>query len=129
LVRRPIVIDFDDHSLISFKTALQALRERSQRAKIFAIRGVEDGVPSLDGNPRADTKAWSVARMPWPQPESLTEDGWDIAAHTCTHSFLTELPEGPEGDARIMYEPMCGKEDIETNLGPAPTHFGYLNAL
>jgi len=129
LPRRPIVIDFDDHSLISFKTALPVMQERGQRATMFVISGVADGDPWLNGNPRADTEAWSVARMRWPQLKALVEAGWDIAAHTRTHWFLTELPEGPEGDERIMYELVRGKEDIEANLGLTPTHFGYPNVL
>ncbi len=129
LPQRPIVVDFDDHSLISFKTALPVMQERQQRATMFVISGVADGDPWLDGNPRADTEAWSVARMRWPQLEVLIEAGWDIAAHTRTHWFLTELPEGPEGDERIMYELVRGKEDIEANLGLTPTHFGYPNVL
>lgn len=126
---QPIVIDFDDHSLISYKNALPVLRERGQRATMFVISGVADGDPWLDGNPLADTEAWSVARMRWRELEKLVEAGWDIAAHTRTHWFLTDLPEGPAGNERIMYELVRGKEDIEAHLGITPTHFGYPNAL
>ena len=44
---RAIVIDFDDHSLISYKNALPVLRERGQRATMFVISGVADGDPWL----------------------------------------------------------------------------------
>jgi len=126
---KPIVIDFDDHSMISYKNALPVLRERGLRATMFVISGVADGDPWLDGNPLADSEAWSIARMRWRELEKLVEADWDIAAHTRTHWFLTELPEGPEGDQRIMYELVRGKEDIEANLGLTPTHFGYPNTL
>ena len=126
---KPIVIDFDDQSMISYKNALPVLRERGQCATMFVISGVADGDPWLDGNPLADTEAWSVARMRWLELEKLVEAGWDIAAHTRTHWFLTDLPEGPEGDERIMAELVRGKEDIQIHLGITATHFGYPNAL
>jgi len=126
---KPIVIDFDDHSMISYKNALPVLRDLRLRATMFVISGVADGDPWLDGNPLADTEAWSVARMRWRELEKLVEAGWDIAAHTRTHWFLTEIPAGPEGDERIMVELVRGKEDIEANLGITPTHFGYPNVL
>ena len=129
LPARPVVVDFDDHSMISYKNALPVLRERGQTATMFVISGVADGDPWLDGNPLADTEAWSVARMRWRELEKLVEAGWDIAAHTRTHWFLTDLPETPEGDARIMDELVRGKQDIEENLGVSPTHFGYPNGL
>jgi peptidoglycan/xylan/chitin deacetylase (PgdA/CDA1 family) len=129
LPERPIVIDFDDHSLISFKTALPAMRERGQRATMFVISGVADGDPWLDGNPLADTEAWSVARMRWPQLKQLVDAGWDIAAHTRTHWFLTDLIEEPDGEQRVTRELVRCKEDIEANLGITPTHFGYPNTL
>ena len=53
---RPIVIDFDDHSMISYKNAVPLLRERGLRATMFVISGVADGDPWLDGNPLADTE-------------------------------------------------------------------------
>ncbi len=126
---KPIVVDFDDHSMISYKNALPVLRERGQIATMFVISGIADGDPWLDGNPLADTEAWGVARMRWRELEKLVDAGWDIAAHTRTHWFLTDLPQTPEGDQRIMYELNRGKEDIQANLGVMPTHFGYPNAL
>jgi len=60
LPSKPIVIDFDDQSMISYKNALPVLRERGQRATMFVITGVADGDPWLNGNPLADTEAWSV---------------------------------------------------------------------
>ena len=126
---KPIVVDFDDHSMISYKNAFPVLRERSLTATMFVISGVADGDPWLDGNPLADTEAWSVARMRWRELEKLVEAGWDIAAHTRTHWFLTDLPETPEGEKRIMFELVRGKQDIEANLGVSPTHFGYPNTL
>ena len=35
LPQRPIVIDFDDHSLISFKTALPVMQERGQHGQYY----------------------------------------------------------------------------------------------
>ena len=129
LPRKPIVINFDDHSMISYKNALPMLRERGQVATMFVITGVADGDPWLDGNPLADTEAWSIARMRWRELEKLVEADWEIAAHTRTHWFLTDIPEGSEGDERVMYELVRGKEDIEANLGVTPAQFGYPNAL
>lgn len=129
LPEKPIVIDFDDHSMISYKNALPVMRERGLVATMFVISGVADGDAYLDGNPLADAEAWSIARMRWAELEKLVEAGWEIAAHTRTHWFLTELPEGPEGNDRIMYELVQGQQDIETYLGMSPTHFGYPNSL
>lgn len=126
---RPIVIDFDDHSMITYKNALPVMRKRGLSATMFVISGVADGDPWLDGNPLADTEAWSIARMRWRELAKLVEAGWAIAAHTRTHWFMTDLPEGSEGDERIRYELVRGKQDIEANLGFTPTHFGYPNAL
>ena len=126
---KPIVIDFDDHSMITYKNALPVLRERNQRATMFVISGIADGDPYLDGNPLADTEAWGVARMRWKELVKLVKSGWQIAAHTRTHWFLTELPKGPDGDQQIMDELVRCRQDIEDNLGIAPTHFGYPNNL
>ena len=63
LPSKPIVIDFDDHSMISYKNALPVMRERRQVATMFVISGVAGGDPWLDGNPLADTEVWSIPRM------------------------------------------------------------------
>jgi peptidoglycan/xylan/chitin deacetylase (PgdA/CDA1 family) len=120
---RPIVIDFDDHSMTSYRNALPVMRERGQVATMFVISGLADGDPSLSSD------CWSVARMRWRELEQLLESGWEIGAHTRSHLYLTTVPEGPEGDARIMYELVRGRVDIEVNLGVAPRHFAYPNGL
>lgn len=126
---RPIVIDFDDHSMITYKNALPVMRERGLIATMFVISGVADGDPWLDGNPLADTEVWSIPRMRWRELEALLEAGWSIAAHTRTHRFLTTVPPGPEGDARIRHELVRCNDDIEANLGVRPRHFSYPNGL
>ncbi len=120
---KPIVIDFDDHSMISYINALPVMRERGQVATMYTISGVADGDPTLP------TDMWSVARMRWPELEMLIEAGWEIGAHTRTHLYLTTAPEGSEGDAQVMRELVQGMVDIEINLGVTPHHFAYPNGL
>ena len=129
LPKKPIVIDFDDHSMISYKNAFPVMRDHGRVATMFVISGAADGDPWLDGNPLADTEVWSIPRMRWRELEALVEAGWDIAAHTRTHWMLTSIPGGPDGDAHIMNELARGKTDIEENLGVTATHFTYPNGL
>ena len=126
---KPILIDFDDHSMISYKNALPVMRERSQIATMFVISGVADGDPWLDGNPLADTETWSTARMRWRELKELVEVGWAIGAHTRTHCQLTTIPEGPKGDEQIRYELVRGKEDISASLKVSAEDFTYPNGL
>jgi len=123
LPAKPIVIDFDDHSMISYKNALPVMRERGLSATMFVISGLADGDPTLDA------EWWSVARMRWRELEHLVDAGWSIGAHTRNHLFLNTVPDGPEGDERIMYELVQCNDDIEANLGIRPRHFAYPNGL
>ena len=118
---RPIVIDFDDHSMISYKNALPVMKERGLRATMFVVTGLADGDPAICSD------MWSVARMRWRELERLVEAGWHIGAHTRTHLYLGTVPAGPEGDARIMWELTQGQADIEKDLGMQPRHFAYPN--
>ncbi len=126
---KPILIDFDDHSLISYKNALPVMRERGQVATMFVISGIADGDPWLDGNPHADTEEWSVARMRWRELEKLVEAGWAIGAHTRTHWYLTTIEPGPAGDDHIRRELVQGKSDIAAALGVTAEDFAYPNGL
>jgi len=119
---KPIVIDFDDHSMVSYVNALPVMHERGQVATMYVISGLADGDPSLGGI------MWAYGqppRMRWRELEKLMEAGWEMAAHTHSHLFLTTVPEGPAGDARIMYELVRSKVDIEVHLGVRAEHFAY----
>ena len=118
---KPVLIDFDDHSMISYKNALPVMRERGLRATMFVVSGLADGDPSVRGD------MWSVARMRWRELEKLVDAGWLIGAHTRTHLYLGSLPQGVESDALIMWELVRGRVDIETNLGIQADHFAYPN--
>jgi len=126
---KPILIDFDDHSMISYKNALPVMRERGQVATMFVISGVADGDPWLGGNPHADTEEWSLARMRWRELERLVEAGWAIGAHTHTHWYLTTIEEGPAGDDHIRRELVQGKADIAAALGFNAEDFAYPNGM
>ncbi len=119
LPAKPIVVDLDDHSMRSYKNAFPVMRERGLVATMFVISGLADGDPTLDDD------MWSIARMRWRELEELLKAGWEIGAHTRNHALLPTFPKGPEGDARIKYELVRGKTDIETNLGVTPRHFAY----
>ena len=116
----PIVIDFDDHSMVSYANALPVMRQRGLVATMFVISGLADGDPALGAS-------WAVQppRMRWRELEKLVEAGWEIGAHTYSHPFLTDVPEGAEGDTQILYELVQSKTDIAVNLGVTPRHFAY----
>ena len=118
---RPIVVDFDDHSMISYKNALPVMKERGLQATMFVVTGLADGDPSICSD------MWSVARMRWRELERLVDGGWLIGAHTRTHLYLGDVPAGPEGDARILWELEQGQADIRKSLGVQARHFAYPN--
>lgn len=120
---KPIIIDFDDHSMISYKNALPVMKERRQRATMYVVSGLADGDPSICSD------MWGVARMRWRELEKLIEAGWLIGAHTRTHLYLGTVPSNAEGDKRIMWELVNGQVDIEKNLGVRARHFAYPNGL
>jgi len=68
LGRNPIVIDFDDHSMVSYANAFPVMRERGFVATMFVISGLADGDPSL-------AASWAVQppRMRWRELEKLVE--------------------------------------------------------
>ena len=81
-----MLIDFDDHSMISYKNALPIMKERGLRATAFVVSGLADGDASLSGD------MWSVARMRWRELEKLVDAGWLIGAHTRTHLIWVHCP-------------------------------------
>ncbi len=121
LPSKPIVIDFDDHSMISYVNALPVMRERGLVATMFVISGLADGDPALGG------EMWGPQppRMRWRELAKMMDAGWEMAAHTYSHLFFTTVPPGVEGDARIMDELVRSKADIQENLGLTPRHFAY----
>ena len=109
---RPIVVDFDDHSMITYKNALPAMRERGLRATMYVISGIADGDPYLDGNPLADTEAWSVARMRWRELEKLVEADWCIGAHTRHALVLDRSSAGRKRGGNESWPSLCGVKKI-----------------
>ena len=116
---KPIIIDFDDHSVTSYQQALPVMRERSLIATMFVVSqwADSDSIPS--------ERIAHVPRMGWAHLKDLLDAGWEIAAHTRSHIFLDTIAQGPQGDAIIMDEIAGGAEDIERTLGFKPRHFAY----
>ena len=58
--------------------------------------------------------------MTWPELEELSDRGWEIGSHTCTHPYLTRLD-----DAALHEELQRSREHCEERLGRACVTLAY----
>ena len=104
-----LVITFDDGYRDNFLNAAPILKEMELPASFFITTG-------FIGN---ETVAWwdekhlsSPAWMSWDEVRQLSEEGFDVGAHTVTHADLGKLSE-PE----ILQEVHDSKESLTQQLG------------
>ncbi len=103
-----ITITFDDGLATQFTNGLRIARQHDIQGTIYiSTKGVEIAEQFDD--------AWG---MTWAQVRTFAHTGWEIAAHTHSHPYLTHLP-----DDEIVDEFLTGKQLIEEEVGITPVSF------
>jgi peptidoglycan/xylan/chitin deacetylase (PgdA/CDA1 family) len=113
----PVILTFDDGFRSVAAEGLPVMEPLGFRATVFAIR---DGIGR-----RTD---WRVGSGPLPALDlmdreelgALAEAGWEIGAHTCSHSYLPAL-----GPAALADEIHGCRRQLEDELGRPVTTFAY----
>lgn len=112
---RTLAVTFDDAAASVYELAAPVLAELRTPATVFVATDFPDRGASMDW-PGLD--AWVGGKhdrelrcMSWDQLGSLTERGWEIGSHTCSHPHLTEV-----GDKRLAEELVASKGECERRL-------------
>ena len=95
--RKTVVVTFDDAHRSVYDLARPILDDLGVPGTIFVPTDYA-GTDRLMGWKGYDT--WlgtqheeELACMSWEQLREVADQGWEIGAHTCSHPFLTELPD------------------------------------
>ena len=116
-----VVPTFDDAHISVYTLAKPVLEELGIPGTIFVPTDYPDsgklmawkGYDEWVGTPHEQ----ELACMSWDQLREVAGNGWEIGAHTCSHPFLTELP-----DADLRRELHDSRASCEEHMGrPCPT--------
>lgn len=98
LLKKPIIITFDDGDISNYRYAFPLLQKYNFTATFFIIVG----------------KIGSSDAISWQQLREIRDGGMSIQSHTMTHSFLSDLD-----DERIHWELTESKRILEDKIGRA----------
>lgn len=114
--RRAILITFDDGSRTCYAQAYPVMRDLGLTATVFIVAGYIGRRASWDrGASHADDELLSMEEI-----GKLVNAGWDIGAHSMTHTRMTGLPiEEAEHEIRVS------KTILEGALSMPVRAFGY----
>jgi peptidoglycan/xylan/chitin deacetylase (PgdA/CDA1 family) len=104
LPEKPIVITFDDGYLDNYENAWPLFQKYGFSATVFVIT---DAVGTS-------------GYLTWPQLQTLRDGGWEIAGHTATHPYLTDL-----SVSALQDELARSKKDLEDQLGQPVRFLAY----
>jgi peptidoglycan/xylan/chitin deacetylase (PgdA/CDA1 family) len=112
---RTLSVTFDDAAASVYERAVPVLAELGVPATVFVAtdfpdRGIPMGWPGLDAWVGGEHER-ELRCMTWDQLGSLTEQGWEVGSHTCSHPRLTTL-----GDEQLAEELVASKGECERRL-------------
>jgi peptidoglycan/xylan/chitin deacetylase (PgdA/CDA1 family) len=119
--QKAMVVTFDDAHISVYEQARPILDELGVPGTIFVPTDYPDsgrvmgwkGYDMWVGTPHEH----ELACMSWAQLREVADAGWEIGAHTCSHPFLTELPE-PQLHRELQGSRAAVEEHLER---PCPT--------
>jgi peptidoglycan/xylan/chitin deacetylase (PgdA/CDA1 family) len=119
--QKVMVATFDDAHISVYEQARPILDELGVPGTIFVPTDYPDsgrlmgwkGYDMWVGTPHEQ----ELACMSWEQLREVADAGWEIGAHTCSHPFLTELPDA-ELDRELRASRAACEEHMER---PCPT--------
>jgi peptidoglycan/xylan/chitin deacetylase (PgdA/CDA1 family) len=121
---RALAITFDDAFASVKRYALPILRALEAPATMFAPTAFMDGASALRWN---GIEQWlgtpsepELAPLSWDELGELTEFGWEIGSHTCSHPRLTQLD-----DDALERELVESREACAERLGRPCTSIAY----
>jgi len=109
-----ILVTFDDGYDNIMEHAAPALEDVGGVATVFAISEFVGQKNSWDYFPAEK----QIRHMPWSDLRKLSEMGWEIGSHGCTHRRLVSMPAD-----QVHKELTESKQEIEHRLGKAVTTF------
>jgi len=102
--KKTFVLTFDDGYEDFFTQAYPILRRYRFTATVFLVTDRVGEQSDWEGE-------MSTPLLTWEQVEALHEDGISFGSHTCTHPWLTRLP-----NEQIWHELTASKERLEAKL-------------
>ncbi len=112
--RHGVALTFDDGYRDNLTHAAPILEEMGMAATVFMVAGRAGGLLTRESDPETDKI------LSWQELGRLAEAGWQVGAHTLSHSRLTRLNE--ENQRREIRE---SKARIEEHLGRPVRAFAY----
>lgn len=116
LIKKPIIITFDDGYMDNYENAFPVLKEYSFPAAIFMVSGFV-----------GRSNLWDVAAgyperplVGWREAEEMVKGGVTIGSHTINHPWLTQLV---SDEAKREIEE--SKKSLEDRIGMPINHFAY----
>jgi peptidoglycan/xylan/chitin deacetylase (PgdA/CDA1 family) len=121
---RSLVVTFDDAFRSVFERAFPVMEELGVKGTVFvptAYVGQDQPMhwPGIEQWVGTKHEA-ELACMSWDELKQLSDSGWEIASHTCTHPHLTDI-----GDEQLRDELVGSREEIAERMGTACRTIAY----
>ncbi|MGZ4166841.1 MAG: polysaccharide deacetylase family protein [Solirubrobacteraceae bacterium] len=139
---RVLAITFDDAFASVNRYGAPILARHGIPATVFAPTAFMDGGGHLDwpgvDHWKQSVFAGELAAMDWSDLRALTQAGWEIGSHTCTHPRLTTLDDAQLRDELSRSRERCAQElgrpcrsiaypygDVDARVAAAAAAAGY----
>jgi len=117
LSKKPIIITFDDGYEDNYVNAYPIFKKYGFTATIFLVTGYVDKVVKFE-LPPASSNGENI--LSWEEIREMKKNGISFGSHTCSHSFLTRIP-----DDQAEWEIKESKKRIEEEVEIKVNSFCY----
>jgi len=123
---RALALHFDNGWLDTRTVTMPIVKAFGMTATCFPIT---DGVEAATEGQIASVRTLTEGQiekpfMTWQQVGELSDEGWEIGAHTATHPKVAEK-HAEEGDDGVLWEVETSNALFRKRLGMIPQHFAY----